>query len=83
MRIGISPEKEQHLLYLARDGLMQALPPDWKVWYVSELKKPAREYINKIKTFNLAFISQMEFTILIQKQRTVNGITRSMLVTKN
>lgn len=32
VRIGICPEKEQHLLYLARDGLMQALPSDFQVW---------------------------------------------------
>lgn len=33
-KIGIDPDKEPHLLYIARDGLMQALPPNWAVWYV-------------------------------------------------
>lgn len=33
VRIGIVPDKEPHLLQLARDGLMQAVPVDWKVWY--------------------------------------------------
>lgn len=32
VRIGIAPDKEPQLLHLARDGLMQALPADWKVW---------------------------------------------------
>jgi centrosomal protein CEP164 len=31
-RIGIDPKNEEHLLYLAREGLMQALPSDWKPW---------------------------------------------------
>lgn len=32
MKIGIDPEREPELLHLAKEGLMQALPPDWKVW---------------------------------------------------
>lgn len=32
-RIGISPEKEPHLLTIAIEGLMQALPEEWKPWY--------------------------------------------------
>lgn len=30
--IGIDPQKEPHLLYLAKEGLMAALPTDWKIW---------------------------------------------------
>lgn len=30
--LGIDPVKETHLLYLAKEGLMQALPDDWKIW---------------------------------------------------
>lgn len=30
--IGIDPTKETHLLYLAKEGLMAALPPEWKIW---------------------------------------------------
>lgn len=33
IKIGINPGKEPHLLHLARDGLMRALPNDWKPWY--------------------------------------------------
>lgn len=29
-QLGIDPESESHLLPLARDGLMQALPAPWK-----------------------------------------------------
>ncbi|XP_022228321.1 uncharacterized protein LOC111078098 [Drosophila obscura] len=34
--IGIEPLKEQHLLYLAKEGLMAALPSDWKICYSEE-----------------------------------------------
>lgn len=33
-KIGIDPEHEPHLLHLAKEGLMQALPAPWKPWYV-------------------------------------------------
>jgi len=29
IRIGIDPEAEPHLLPIARDGVMKALPPNW------------------------------------------------------
>lgn len=32
--IGIDPSKEPHLLYLAKEGLMAALPSEWKIWWV-------------------------------------------------
>lgn len=31
-KIGIDPASEPHLLHLAKEGLMQALPSDWKPW---------------------------------------------------
>ncbi|BFG00030.1 uncharacterized protein DMAD_00123 [Drosophila madeirensis] len=34
--IGIEPLKEQHLLYLAKEGLMAALPSEWKICYSEE-----------------------------------------------
>ncbi|XP_016973082.1 uncharacterized protein LOC108040234 [Drosophila rhopaloa] len=34
--IGIEPHREQHLLYLAKEGLMAALPLDWKICYSEE-----------------------------------------------
>lgn len=34
--IGIDPQKEPHLLYLAKEGLMAALPTDWKICYSEE-----------------------------------------------
>ncbi|XP_017066793.1 centrosomal protein of 164 kDa [Drosophila eugracilis] len=34
--IGIEPQREQHLLYLAKEGLMAALPSDWKICYSEE-----------------------------------------------
>ncbi|XP_062138379.1 kinesin-related protein 4 [Drosophila sulfurigaster albostrigata] len=34
--IGIEPGKETHLLYLAKEGLMAALPPEWKICYSEE-----------------------------------------------
>ncbi|XP_016995264.2 centrosomal protein of 164 kDa [Drosophila takahashii] len=34
--IGIEPQREQHLLYLAKEGLMAALPLDWKICYSEE-----------------------------------------------
>lgn len=35
--IGIDPDRETHLLYLAKEGLMQALPDNWKIWYKIDL----------------------------------------------
>jgi len=32
IKIGIEPEKEPHLLSLAKDGLMKALPSGWTPW---------------------------------------------------
>ncbi|XP_038212600.1 centrosomal protein of 164 kDa isoform X1 [Zerene cesonia] len=37
-QLGIDPESETHLLPLARDGLMQALPPPWKAYYDEKLQ---------------------------------------------
>lgn len=37
LRIGIDPKKESHLLPIAKDGLMRALPRDWQVWYETNL----------------------------------------------
>lgn len=31
-RIGINPNKEPHLLHIALEGLMKALPEEWKPW---------------------------------------------------
>ncbi|XP_060804140.1 microtubule-associated tumor suppressor 1 homolog isoform X2 [Amyelois transitella] len=36
-QLGIDPESESHLLPLAKDGLMQALPPPWKAYYDEKL----------------------------------------------
>ncbi|XP_036339646.1 centrosomal protein of 164 kDa [Rhagoletis pomonella] len=36
LMVGIDPVKEPHLLYLAKEGLMQALPTDWKICYSEE-----------------------------------------------
>ncbi|XP_068085718.1 centrosomal protein of 164 kDa [Anabrus simplex] len=38
IKIGIDPVSEPHLLHFARDGLMQALPPDWKPCYDEEIQ---------------------------------------------
>ncbi|KAM7348496.1 centrosomal protein 164 isoform 2-T3 [Cochliomyia hominivorax] len=47
--LGIDPVKETHLLYLAKEGLMQALPDDWKICYSEE--KCGHYYYNlKTKT---------------------------------
>ncbi|XP_028041550.1 centrosomal protein of 164 kDa isoform X5 [Bombyx mandarina] len=37
-QLGIDPESESHLLPLARDGLMQALPHQWKAYYDEKLQ---------------------------------------------
>ncbi|XP_072930241.1 uncharacterized protein Cep164 isoform X2 [Epargyreus clarus] len=37
-QLGIDPESESHLLPLARDGLMQALPPPWKAYFDEKLQ---------------------------------------------
>ncbi|KAL4715734.1 hypothetical protein ACJJTC_006313 [Scirpophaga incertulas] len=37
-QLGIDPESESHLLPLARDGLMQALPQPWKAYYDEKLQ---------------------------------------------
>ncbi|XP_047520824.1 centrosomal protein of 164 kDa isoform X1 [Pieris napi] len=37
-QLGIDPESETHLLPLARDGLMQALPPPWKAYFDEKLQ---------------------------------------------
>ena len=31
-KIGINPEKEPQLLYLAKEGLLRELPGEWKPW---------------------------------------------------
>ena len=31
-KIGINVDKEAHLLYLAREGLLRGLPAEWKPW---------------------------------------------------
>lgn len=31
-KIGINPEKESYLLNIAIEGLMKALPAEWKPW---------------------------------------------------
>lgn len=31
-QIGINPKSEPHLLYLAKDGLLQAIPSEWQIW---------------------------------------------------
>lgn len=33
IQIGINPKTEPHLLYLARDGLLQAIPAEWQIWW--------------------------------------------------
>ena len=33
-KIGINIEQESHLLHLAKEGVVQKLPPEWKPWYV-------------------------------------------------
>ncbi|RZF47714.1 hypothetical protein LSTR_LSTR005978 [Laodelphax striatellus] len=38
-RIGINPDTESYLLSIARQGLMQALPPGWKPVYDDKLKR--------------------------------------------
>ncbi|XP_022191055.2 uncharacterized protein LOC111049325 [Nilaparvata lugens] len=38
-RIGINPDTEGYLLSIARQGLMQALPPGWKPVYDDKLKR--------------------------------------------
>lgn len=30
--IGIDPDKESELLWLAREGIVAPLPPEWKPW---------------------------------------------------
>lgn len=30
--IGIDPEKEPELIWLAREGIVAPLPPEWKPW---------------------------------------------------
>ncbi|XP_034478955.1 uncharacterized protein LOC117785155 [Drosophila innubila] len=42
--IGIEPSKETHLLYLAKEGLMAALPAEWKICYSEE--KSGHYYYN-------------------------------------
>lgn len=33
IHIGINPQTEPHLLYLAREGLLHAIPSEWQIWY--------------------------------------------------
>ncbi|XP_075976605.1 centrosomal protein 164 isoform X2 [Anticarsia gemmatalis] len=37
-QLGIDPDSESHLLPLARDGLMQALPVPWKAYYDDKIQ---------------------------------------------
>ncbi|KAJ8720371.1 hypothetical protein PYW07_012414 [Mythimna separata] len=37
-QLGIDPESESHLLPLAKDGLMQALPAPWKAYYDDKIQ---------------------------------------------
>ncbi|CAH3977319.1 unnamed protein product [Pieris brassicae] len=45
-QLGIDPESETHLLPLARDGLMQALPPPWKAYFDEKLQ--SHYYYNEV-----------------------------------
>ncbi|XP_041981171.1 uncharacterized protein LOC121734646 isoform X2 [Aricia agestis] len=44
-QLGIDPDSESHLLPLARDGLMQALPAPWKAYFDEKLQ--AHYYYNE------------------------------------
>uniref|UniRef100_A0A1A9WGK0 WW domain-containing protein n=1 Tax=Glossina brevipalpis TaxID=37001 RepID=A0A1A9WGK0_9MUSC len=44
--LGIDPVKESHLLYLAKEGLMQALPADWKICSSYSEEKCGHYYYN-------------------------------------
>jgi hypothetical protein len=37
--IGIDPEKERELLWVAREGIVAPLPPNWKPWYDSSMNQ--------------------------------------------
>ncbi|NWH69129.1 CE164 protein, partial [Smithornis capensis] len=36
-RIGIDPEKEPELMWLAKEGIMAPLPPNWSLWLLLQL----------------------------------------------
>ncbi|XP_050073524.1 centrosomal protein of 164 kDa [Anopheles maculipalpis] len=38
VKIGIDPEKEAHIIYLARQGLLHPLPENWKPCYSKQVK---------------------------------------------
>uniref|UniRef100_A0A182KBA8 WW domain-containing protein n=1 Tax=Anopheles christyi TaxID=43041 RepID=A0A182KBA8_9DIPT len=44
VKIGIDPEKEGSLIYLARQGLLHPLPENWKPWYVDYSKQVKAYY---------------------------------------
>uniref|UniRef100_A0A336MV13 CSON008022 protein n=1 Tax=Culicoides sonorensis TaxID=179676 RepID=A0A336MV13_CULSO len=67
IKIGIRPD-EPHLLHLARDGLMRALPSDWKPCF--DEKHNAYYYVNKTsKKTQWEHPLDAEYKLLVEKAR--------------
>ncbi|XP_055716798.1 centrosomal protein of 164 kDa isoform X2 [Phlebotomus papatasi] len=72
-KIGINPEKEPHLLPIARDGLLQTLPYDWQPCYNKQRK--AYYYFNVItKTTQWEHPLDVIYKGLVEKARR-QGLT--------
>ncbi|GAB0098964.1 uncharacterized protein DMENIID0001_147770 [Sergentomyia squamirostris] len=68
-KIGIDPEKEPHLLPIARDGLLQTLPYDWQPCYNKQ--KKAYYYFNVItKTTQWEHPLDVIYRSLVEKARS-------------
>ncbi|XP_059610769.1 centrosomal protein of 164 kDa [Phlebotomus argentipes] len=67
-KIGINPEKEPHLLPIARDGLLQTLPYDWQPCYNKQRK--AYYYFNVLtKTTQWEHPLDVIYKGLVEKAR--------------
>ncbi|XP_063709582.1 centrosomal protein of 164 kDa [Culicoides brevitarsis] len=67
IKIGIRPD-EPHLLHLARDGLMRALPSNWKPCF--DEKHQAHYYVNKeTKKTQWEHPLDAEYKLLVEKAR--------------
>ncbi|XP_030381303.1 uncharacterized protein LOC115629114 [Scaptodrosophila lebanonensis] len=74
--IGIDPIKEPHLLYLAKEGLMAAMPSDWKICY-SEEKSGHYYYNTRTKQSQWDHPLDAVYRDLVHqtRQKTIGGST--------
>ncbi|XP_063625083.1 centrosomal protein of 164 kDa [Cydia splendana] len=72
-QLGIDPDSESHLLPLARDGLMQALPAPWKAYFDEKLQTHYY-YNNETKKTQWEHPLDHVYRELVQKARDASAM---------